>query len=154
IGVVPAGLPHFSVPMIELGLAVQLLPMALTIALVAFMESISVGEVYAKKNKYHLRPDRELVALGLANSAGSLFGGYPVAGGFSRTSVNAQAGARTSVASWVAALGVALALLFLTPLLAHIPQAALAAIILAAVAGLIDFRAVRHLYKVNKRDLA
>jgi sulfate permease, SulP family len=154
VGPVPAGLPRLSFPLVNLALVVELLPMAVTIALVAFMESISVGEVYAKKNKYHLRPDRELVALGLANSAGSLVGGYPVAGGFSRTSVNAQAGARTSVASWVAASGVALALLFLTPLLAHIPHAALAAIILAAVAGLIDYRAVRHLYKVEKRDLA
>jgi SulP family sulfate permease len=118
------------------------------------MESISVGKTYARKNKYSLSADRELLAVGVGNFMGGLFQGYPVAGGFSRTAVNAQAGARTPVAALITALVVALSLLFLTPLFYYMPKAVLAAIIVTAVVGLVDLKEVEHLQKVKKADLA
>lgn len=154
VGSVPPGLPELSVPVFELKLLRDLFPTAVTIALVAFMETISVGSAYAKKNKYRIDADRELIALGLGNAVGALFGGYPVAGGLSRTAVNAQAGARTNLAGLIASALVGLVLVFLTPLFHHVPKATLAAIILAAVVSLVDLREVAHLYKVKKADLA
>jgi SulP family sulfate permease len=126
---------------------------ALAIAGVSFAESVSVAKVYARRGKYALKPDRELIALGAANLVGSLFGGYPVAGGFSRTALNAQAGARTPVASLVTALVVAVTLVFLTPAFFYLPKAVLAAIIVTAVVGLIDLKEVQHLFKVKRTDL-
>lgn len=154
VGTVPPGLPGVGLPRAPFELVQNLLPTALMIATIAFTESISVGKAYAKKNKYRVNPDRELIALGLGNAAGSLFGGYPVAGGLSRTAVSAEAGARTTVAGLIAALGVALSLVFFTPLFQHVPKVALAAIVVTAVVGLMDIREVVHLHKVKKVDMA
>jgi len=153
VGAVPAGLPRPSIPALDLGLIKQLLPMAATIAFVGFLESISVAKVFAHKHRYRLRADRELVALGAANLASALFGGYSVTGGFSRSAVNDQAGARTRFAAVVSAAVVAGALLFLTPLFAWMPKAVLASIILVAVAGLVDVAEVRHLWRTDRVDL-
>lgn len=154
VGAVPSGLPAPALPAWDSAVARQLLPTALTISLVGFMESISVAKMFANKHGDRIDPDRELVGLGAANLASSVFGGSAVTGGFSRSAVNDQAGARTPLASVITALGVAVALLFLTPLFAFLPKATLAAIILVAVAGLVDVAEVRHLWRADRVDLA
>jgi SulP family sulfate permease len=153
VGKVPEGLPSFALPTFDLASVTALAPVALTIALVGFMESVSVASQLARTHRYALDANQELVALGAANVAGSLFHGYPVTGGFSRTAVNDQAGARTGVASLVTAGAIVLTLLFLTPLFTLLPKAVLASIILTAVFGLIDTAEARHLWHVSRSDL-
>ncbi|MGV8124711.1 MAG: SulP family inorganic anion transporter [Candidatus Xenobiia bacterium LiM19] len=152
VGEIPAGLPGLRIPPLEARLLLTLLPLATTIALLAFIESISVARMLAARNRRAIDADRELLALGAANIGGSLTGGYPVTGGFSRTAVNYDAGARTGIASLITAAFVMVTLLYLTPYLAFIPRAALAAVIVVAVAGLIDFNAVRSIFKVKSSD--
>lgn len=154
VGDVPAGLPGLTLPTFDLSAARDLLPIALTISLVGFMESIAVAKAFAREGGYELDADAELRGLGAANLVGAFTSAYPVTGGFSRTAVNAQAGARTGVAAILTAAFVALTLLFLTPSFYYLPMAVLAAIILSAVAGLIDFAEARHLWKVSRPDLA
>ncbi|MCO4768979.1 MAG: solute carrier family 26 protein [Deltaproteobacteria bacterium] len=154
VGAVPSGLPTPSMPTLDMEVLRELIPIGLTISLVAFMESISVAKVFADKHDYRLDPDRELIGLGASNLASALFGGYAVTGGFSRSAVNDQAGAKTPMAAVITALGVAAALLFLTPLFAYLPKAVLAAIILVAVVGLVDLREVKHLWSTDRVDLA
>ncbi|MDD9933982.1 MAG: solute carrier family 26 protein [Myxococcales bacterium] len=154
VGNVPAGLPALAVPSFTGGDVLTLLPAALTIALVAFIEAISVGKHFARLGRYEIRPGQELIALGAANLGGSFFGGYPITGGFSRTAVNAQAGARTPMAGVVTAVVVALTLLLLTPLFHYVPKAALAAIIMTAVLGLFDLAEPRRLWRVKRADFA
>ncbi len=154
VGAVPAGLPAPSLPTFDLEAFKALLPMAVTISLVGFMESISVAKNFARQNKYEVDADQELKGLGFANLFGSLFSAYPTTGGFSRTAVNAQAGALTGVASIITAVAVAITLLFLTPLFYFLPKAVLAAIIMTAVFGLVDYKEARHLWHVSKPDLA
>lgn len=152
LGDIPAGLPGLALPWISSSTALALAPAALTIALLSFMEAISSGLAVADQGD---RPDadRELVALGLSNLATGLMRGYPIAGGLSRTAVNAQAGARTGLAGVFTAAIVAVALLVLTPLLRGLPKAALAAIIVVAVAGLIDLELPRTLWRLRPREL-
>lgn len=152
VGVVPAGLPGLALPTFQWSTVQTLLPAAATIALVSFVEAISVGKHFARIGRYEIDAGKELIALGAANLAGSFSGGYPVAGGFSRTAVNAQAGARTPVAGFVTAVLVAMTLLFLTPLFTHMPKAVLAAIIFTAVIGLFDLREPRRLFRVKRAD--
>ncbi|MDQ7825333.1 MAG: sulfate permease [Candidatus Eremiobacteraeota bacterium] len=152
VGEIPAGLPGFQLPRLEAREVFTLLPLAATIALLAFIESVSVARMLAARSRRAVDADRELVALGLANIGGSLTGGYPVTGGFSRTAVNYDAGARTGVASLITAAFVMITLLYLTHYLAFIPRAALAAVIVVAVAGLIDIKAIRSVFKVKRND--
>ena len=154
VGSVPGGLPSPQVPTLGLSQITDLLPIAITIALVSFMESISVAKSFARTHRYDVDADQELKALGLANVFGSFFQAYPVTGGFSRTAVNAQAGARTGVAGLVTAAVVVITLLFLTPLFHYLPKAVLAAIIMTAVFGLVDVKEARHLFHISKPDLA
>lgn len=154
VGEVPGGFPAPALPTITWAAVEGLLPTAITISLVSFMESISVAKKFASERGYRIDANQELIGLGLANVGGAFFGAYPVTGGFSRTAVNAQAGARTPLASLVTAGVVALALMFLTPLFYHVPKAVLAAIIMTAVFGLIDYKEVLHLWKVDRVDLA
>lgn len=154
VGAVPPGLPAPSVPEIEMEALRSLMPIAVTISLVAFMESVSVAKAFAKINRYEIDANQELVGLGLANIGGAFFQAYPVTGGFSRTAVNASAGSKTGLASLVTAGVVAVALMFLTPLFFYLPKAVLAAIIMTAVFGLVDFEEVRHLWAVKRSDLA
>lgn len=153
VGDVPAGLPAFAVPSLDPAAMRSLLPTALTIALVGFMESIAVARAFARRHKVEVDANQELVGLGAANLVGSMFGGYPVTGGFSRTAVNDQAGARTPAAAIVTAGVIALTLLFLTPLFHFLPNAVLAAIIMTAVFGLVDLAEVKHLWQVDRADL-
>jgi SulP family sulfate permease len=152
VGAVPAGLPSPSVPSFSLGQLQELLPTALAISLVGFMESISVAKAFARKNRYEVDANQELIGLGLANVVGFFFGGYPVTGGFSRTAVNAQAGSKTPLASMITAAVIAVSLLFLTPLFYYLPKAVLAAIVMTAVFGLVDFKEPLHLWKVKRTD--
>lgn len=154
VGSVPAGLPGPVLPTVEFEAVQALFPMALTISLVGFMESISVAKNFARQYKYEVDADQELKGLGIANLVGSVFQAYPVTGGFSRTAVNAQAGARTGVAALITAAVVAITLMFLTPLFYFLPKAILAAIIMTAVFGLIDVAEAKHLWHVSKPDLA
>lgn len=154
VGTLPSGLPEFGLPKLHLDSIGQLLPTAITIALVGFMESIAVAKAFARRNGYEVDANMELVGLGAANLGGSLFQAYPVTGGFSRTAVNAEAGAKTGVAPLITALVVAVTLLLFTPLFYYLPKAVLAAIIMTAVFGLIDVAEVKHLWKVKRSDLA
>jgi SulP family sulfate permease len=154
VGVIPGGLPVPAFPGVGLSDLSALLPTALAISLVGFMESIAVAKAFAAKHRYRVDANRELGALGAANMVGALFQAYPTTGGFSRTAVNDQAGARTTVASLISAGVIALTLLFLTPLFRFLPQAVLAAIIVVAVAGLFDVREMRYLWRVKRTDFA
>jgi len=153
IGEVPSGIPLPKWPGGDWADVASLVPSAAAIALISYMESISTGSAFARRTRTRIEPDRELVAVGLANSAAGLMQGMPVAGGFSRGAVNFNAGARTPLSGVVAAVLVAISLLFLTPVLALIPTAALAAIILAAVGTLVDVRGARAVGRVRRSDL-
>ena len=152
VGSVPGGLPPLSMPPLDWGYARQLAPSALAIGLVGFMESIAVAKVYAGRHRYEVDANQELIGLGLANIAGAFVSAYPTTGGFSRTAVNDEAGARTNLAAIVSAGIIALTLLFLTPLFYYLPKAVLAAIIMVAVAGLVDWDEARYLWRVDRRD--
>ena len=152
VGEVPAGLPGFSVPTVDSSLLTQLIPAAATIALVSFMEAISVGRTFAQAHRYDIYPNRELIALGFANMTGGVTGGYPIAGGFSRTAVNVRAGARTQLAALVTCAVVVITLLAFTRAFFYLPKAALSAIIVAAVAGLIDIPGAVEVYRVKRAD--
>ncbi len=153
VGSVPEGLPSVIIPHINLGTATQLMPIALAIALVSFMESIAVAKaVQAKHKNYEVDANQELIALGAANIGGSFAQSYPVTGGFSRTAVNDQAGANTSIASIVSALLIVLTLLFFTPLFYNLPNAILASVIMVAVFGLIDYKETIHLWHSDRSD--
>lgn len=154
VGEVPGGLPLPARPAVDAAAMWSLLPVALAIALVGFMESVAVAKVYATKHRYDVDPNRELMALGAANLVGAFFRAFPTTGGFSRTAVNDQAGARTTVATLVSAGIVGLTLLFLTGLFRTLPNAVLAAIVVAAVANLVNWREALHLWRVDRQDFA
>jgi SulP family sulfate permease len=153
VGAIPNDVPALSLPGLDAGLVGDLLPTALIITVVGFMESIAVAKVYARRNRYDVDPNQELIGLGAANVASGAFGGYPVTGGFSRTAVNATAGARTPLASIVTAALVLVTLVALTPLLEQLPQAVLAGVIVVAVAGLVDVAEMRRIATVKRSDL-
>lgn len=150
VGVIPEGLPSFTLPAWSLDDARTLLPTALTLSLVAFMEAISVAKAIEERHGYRVDANQELRALGLANVVGSLFQSYPTTGGFSRTAVAEQAGGKTPVTAWIAAGVIALTLVALTPLFYHLPNAVLAAIVMVAVAGLVDLSYPRTLWKQDR----
>ena len=153
VGEVPDGLPSFSLPLLDWATWKELLPMSSTIALIAFMESISVAKALNTGHKeYEVQPNKELIALGLSNIIGSLMKSYPTTGGFSRSAVNDQAGAKTPLAMLIAAFVIGLTLLFLTPLFYYLPQAVLASIIMVAVFGLIDYKYPFFLWKAKRED--
>jgi len=150
---IPNNLPAFSLLIPDWMVLKSLLPMAVTIALVSFMESIAVAKSIESKHKdYKVMANQELIALGAANVLGSFFQSYPVTGGFSRTAVNDQAGANTPLASIISAALVFLTLLFLTPYFYNLPHAILAAVIIVAVIGLINYQEAIHLWHSNKMD--
>jgi sulfate permease, SulP family len=152
VGDVPQGLPSFMPPGFGLPDFRALLPIILVISLVSYMESIAVAKAIANKRGYKIDANQELIALGSANIGGAFFQSFPTTGGFSRTAVNDQAGARTTVASIISALLVGLTVLFLTPLFYYLPGAVLAAIIMVAVAGLFDLKEMIHLWKTDRKD--
>jgi len=154
VGAIPTGLPPFSVPRFDLELWSALFGPALLISIIGFVESVSVAQTLAAKRRQHIDPDQELIGLGTANIASAFSGGFPVTGGFARSVVNFDAGAETPAAGAVAALGITLAVLFLTPLLHFLPLAVLAATIIVAVVSLIDFHAPRDVWRYSKSDFA
>lgn len=155
VGAVPGGLPAPVTPaLLDVRAMWELLPVALAIALVGFMESLAVAKVYAARQGYDVCANRELMGLGAANLIGACFQAFPVTGGFSRTAVNAQAGARTVLAGVFSAVIIGLTLVFLTDLFHYLPNAALAAIVLVAVASLLDWREARYLWRTDRRDFA
>lgn len=141
-------------PALSLDLISALLVPAFLISVVGFVESVSVGQTLAAKRRQRIDPDQELIGLGAANIAAGLSSGYPVTGGFARSVVNFYAGAQTPAAGVFTAVGIALAALFLTPLLASLPQATLAATIIVAVLSLVDFKTVRRVFAYSKSDFA
>ena len=153
LGDVPSGLPVPTIPAVGLDDVSALLPAAAAVALISYMESISTGSVFARRTRTRVRPDQELVAVGMANVAAGLFRGLPVAGGFSRGAVNFGAGARTPMSGVIAAAVIVVALFTITPLLEQLPKVALAGVIVAAVAGLVDVRGAVAIGRVRQDDL-
>jgi SulP family sulfate permease len=152
VGKVPEGLPSFSMPKMSWNMLGSLLSAAIVISLVGFMEAISIAKAMAAKTKQKIDPNQELIGQGLANIVGAATQAFPVSGSFSRSAVNINAGAMTGMSSVFTGLFVLLTLLFLTPLLYHLPQAVLAAVIIMAVIGLINFEAIKHAWKASKHD--
>ena len=152
IGNVPRGLPGFALPTFDLAALSQLISAAVAIALIGFMEAISIAKAMATRTRQRLDSNQELVGQGLANIVGSAFGSYAVSGSFSRSAVNIGAGARTGFSSVVTGLMVVATLLWFTPLLYYLPQATLAAVIMMAVIGLVNVRAIRHAWAVQWQD--
>ncbi len=154
VGAVPQGLPQISVPDFSLPLLQSLALPALLISVVGFVESVSVGQTLAAKRRQRIEPDQELIGLGMSNLAASVSGGFPVTGGFARSVVNFDAGAETPAAGAYTAIGLAAATLFLTPLLAYLPQATLAATIIVAVLSLVDLSILKRTWNYAKSDFA
>ncbi|MBX7459276.1 sulfate permease [Qipengyuania sp. 1NDH17] len=154
VGAIPQGLPPFAVPSTDLSLIEQLWVPALLISIIGFVESVSVAQTLAAKRRQRISPDQELVGLGAANIASAFSGGYPVTGGFARSAVNFDAGAETPAAGAFTAVGIALATLFLTPLLFSLPIATLAATIIVAVLSLVDLKTPGQLWRYSKADFA
>lgn len=150
---IPSGLPSFSFPEFDISQMKELLPIALTLVMVGYLETISIGKsLEAKQDEYKLRPNQELIALGLSNIIGSWFKAYPSTSSFSRSAINQESGATTGMASLISVLMVLLTLLFLTPLFYHLPKTVLAAIIIVAVFGLVNIKEAIFLWKSNNLD--
>lgn len=152
VGHVPAGLPDLSLPSMDPGLWRELFVGALLISIVGFVESVSVGQTLAAKRRQHIDPDQELIGLGMANLGAGTSGGMPVTGGFSRSVVNFDAGAETPAAGAFTAIGIALATVTLTPAIAFLPKATLAAAIIVAVSTLIDLKALARTWRYSPVD--
>jgi sulfate permease, SulP family len=154
VGAVPQGLPPLTAPLFDIELWKDLFIPALLISIVGFVESVSVGQTLAARRRERIEPNQELVALGACNVSASLTGGFPVTGGFARSVVNADSGARTPAAGLYTAVGITLASLFLTPALFYLPHATLAATIIVAVLSLVDFSIFKHTWRFAKADFA
>ncbi len=154
VGAIPQGMPPLTMPTLDLDLWTELLPSAILISIVGFVESVSVAQTLAAKRRERIDPNRELVGLGASNIAAAFGGGYPVTGGFSRSVVNFDAGARTPMAGVLTAVGIGLTALFLTPLFYQLPKATLAATIVVAVLSLVDLGALKRTWDYSKSDFA
>jgi SulP family sulfate permease len=152
VGEIPGRLPSVGLPTTGFDQLGDMLPTALAITLLGFVESIAVAKVFAQRNRYTIRPNRELVALGVSTVAAGLSHSYPVSGSFSRTAVNAASGARTQMAGIISAGVVAVTLMVLTPFFRPLPNAVLASVVIMAVAGLVDVREARRLWRVKRSD--
>jgi len=152
VGVIPAGLPLPQLPPLDLSLARELIPAAVLISIVGFVESVSVGHTLAARRRQRIEPNQELIGLGAANLASGLGGGFPVTGGFSRSVVNFDAGAQTPIAGVLTAVMIALTALFLTPLFEYLPRAVLAATVIVAVLSLVDLASIRRVWIFSKSD--
>ena len=152
VGLIPSGLPVLAIPTFSLTDIYTLLPAAIIISLVGFVESASVGQTLAAKRKEKISANQELIALSGANIASALSAGFPVTGGLSRSVVNFDAGASTPLAGAFTAVGISITALYFTPLFETLPQSVLAAIIIVAVSSLIDFKAIVNVWKKSKID--
>ncbi|MBY0095779.1 SulP family inorganic anion transporter [Mesobacillus maritimus] len=149
VGEVPTGLPSFAFPHLTLNTVQMLWPMAFTIAIISFMESLAIAKAVARKAKYKIYPNQELKALGIANLIGACFHSYPISGSFSRTAVNKDAGGYSQLTSVVTGLLVLVTILFFTSFFYYLPYAVLAAIIVVSVYRLVDIKELKHLFQVN-----
>ena len=154
VGAVPQALPPLTLPSFRPDLLMALAGPALLISIIGFVESISVAQTLAAKRRQRIDPDQELIGLGAANLGAAFTGGFPVTGGFSRSVVNFDAGARTPAAGAFTAIGLILAALFLTPLIHFLPKATLAATIIVAVLGLVDFSILKRSWIYSRADFA
>lgn len=152
VGDIPSGFPPLAIPSLDIKVIMKLLPFAVIISLLGFMEAISIAKAMAAKTGQKLDPNQELIGQGLANMLGACGSAYPASGSFSRSAVNLQAGAVTGLSSVFTSAIVAVTLLFFTPLLYHLPQAVLAAVIMMAVIGLINASGFIHAWKAQKYD--
>ncbi|HYA41984.1 MAG TPA: SulP family inorganic anion transporter [Syntrophobacteraceae bacterium] len=152
VGAIPRGLPRLEVPKLDFNILLKLFPIAAIISLLGFMEAISIAKAMAGKTGQRLDPNQELIGQGIANVMGSLTMSFTVSGSFSRSAVNFQAGAVTGFSSVVTTITVAIVLLFFTPLLYHLPQSVLAAVIMMAVMGLINVSGFIHAWKAQWYD--
>ncbi|MFP6776182.1 MAG: sulfate permease [PS1 clade bacterium] len=152
VGSIPEGLPSIVMPNFDLSIMSSMVVTAVTIGLIGFMEAISIAKAMAAQTKQRLDADQELMGQGIANVVSCFCQGYAVSGSFSRSAVNISAGAKTGFSSVVTAIIVGITLLWLTPLLFHLPQATLAAVIIMAVVNLIKFHPIKHAWKVEKHD--
>ena len=152
LGEIPRGLPSFSKPKFDMDVANRLILPAFIIALVGFMEAISIAKFMAAKSGQRLDPNQELIGQGLANIIGSFFQSFAVSGSFSRSAVNFQTGAKSGLSSLFSSVVVLIVMLFLTPLLYYLPQSVLAAVIMMAVLGLINIKGIQHIFKVSFSD--
>ncbi|MCG6962213.1 MAG: STAS domain-containing protein [Acidobacteria bacterium] len=152
VGEIPRGIPSPRMPHLKAGAVLTLLPMAVIISILGFMEAISIAKAMAARTHQRVDPNQELIGQGLANVVGAFFQSYPVSGSFSRSAVNLQAGAETGLSSVFGSVVVLITLLFLTPLLFHLPQSVLAAIIMVAVIGLVDLKAILHSWRAQRHD--
>ncbi len=150
---IPSGLPSFAMPVIDIDLIKELMPIALTLVMVGYLETISIGKTLeSKQDDYRIRPNQELIALGLSNIIGSLFKAYPSASSFSRSAINAESGAKTGIAAFISVVLVIITLLFLTPVFYFLPKTILAAIIVVAVFNLINLKEAKRLWSANNLD--
>ncbi|EEF28722.1 sulfate transporter, putative [Ricinus communis] len=151
VGEIPQGLPSFSIPK-EFGYVKSLIPTAILITGVAILESVGIAKALAAKNGYELDSSQELFGLGLANICGSFFSAYPATGSFSRSAVSNESGAKSGLSGIITGIIICCALLFLTPLFKYIPLCSLAAIVISAVMGLVDYDEAIFLWHVDKKD--
>jgi sulfate permease, SulP family len=151
-GKIPAGLPALSGPALRLRDVEGIVPLAAGCLLLAYIEGVSAARTFAAKHGYALDPRQEFLGLGFANLFAATGHGYPVAGGLSQSAVNDKAGAQTPLALIIASIALALCLLFLTGFLENLPKAVLAAVVLTAILGLFDFRALFHMWRVSRLD--
>ena len=152
VGSIPAGLPSLAIPAMDLGVMTGLLGTAFIMALIGFMEATSISRALAAQSREKLDPNQELIGQGLANIVGSFFQSYTVSGSFSRSAVAAKSGARTGFYAIISAIGVVIVMLFMTQYFYHLPQPVLAAIVMSAVFGLLDFKTLRHAWHVRRSD--
>lgn len=152
VGEIPQGLPPLTVPPMEWDLWAELAPLAFLIAVIGFLESVSVATALAARRRQKIDPNQELVGLGAANLGAAFTGAYPVAGGFGRSMVNFTSGANTPLASILTAVLLALTLVLLTPWFYALPQAVLGAIVIVAVSSLIDVKAALFAWRYDKAD--
>lgn len=154
VGEIPRGLPPVTLPAWDLPLVRQLLPAAILISLIGFVESVSVAQTLAAKRRQRIDANQELLGLGAANLAAALSGGYSVTGGFARSVVNFDAGAETPLAGVFTAVGIAATAALFTPLFYYLPKATLAATIVVAVLSLVDLKAIVRVFHYSKSDFA
>ena len=152
VGTIPEGLPALAMPDLDFSTMGQLLSVTVAIAIIGFMEAISIAKAMAARTRQRLDANQELVGQGLGNIASSLSQGYAVSGSFSRSAVNISAGARTGFSAVVTGVVVGITLLWLTPLLYHLPQATLASVIIMAVINLVKIEPIKHAWKVQRHD--
>jgi SulP family sulfate permease len=154
VGEIPGGLPSLALPAFDITDWLALVGPAALLSIVGFVESVSVAQTLAAKRRQRIDPDQELLALGASNLGSAFSGGFPVTGGFARSVVNFDAGAETPAAGAYTAVGIAVATLFLTPLIRDLPNATLAATIMVAVLSLVDLKALSRTWRYSRADFA